>query len=108
MKNTIWNTSCSTEALLVTAMIANTIDAAPRSPAADTKICCDILLQKGVSSKNTATGLAIKVKNIATANPIPATWNNCDGNDKSPNRKNKSICINPVSYTHLDVYKRQS
>lgn len=79
--------SCSNTVPLLLAIIANTMDAAPRSPAHETNICCRHLLRKGVNSKHTTAGLATNVKNNAIISDGKTTAGSADGNANSPTRK---------------------
>ena len=89
--------SCSNTVPLLLAIIANTMDAAPRSPAHETNICCRHLLRKGVNSKHTTAGLATNVKNNAIISDGKTTAGSADGNANSPTRKKTNICIKPVT-----------
>ena len=93
---TIWNTSYFIYAGLTTAIMANTIDAAPRSPDQETNSCWRREQRKGVNNANTAAGLATNVKNTAIASAYGRIAGSCDGNASKPNRKKISICISPV------------
>ena len=93
---TIWNTSFSVSTA-ISAIIANTMDAAPLKPAHDTRSCWEIFPLNGVSTSATATGLATNVRNTAIKSAGITTCGSLDGNARSPSRKKMSICINPVS-----------
>ena len=93
----MWKISLESTAVPVMAIMANTIDAAPRIPDQATKICWRKDERKGVKIPNTASGLAIKVRKRAIKSAVHATPGNLDGKDKSPSRKNKNICISVVS-----------
>ena len=58
MKITMWNKSFFVYAGLTVAIIANTMDAAPRSPAQDTRSCCFTGQRNGIRIANTEAGLA--------------------------------------------------
>ena len=88
--------SCSIVTPPTIAIIANTIDAAPLRPAHDTTRYCEIFVLNGASTVATANGLAMNVINSAINIDGYKTVNIFDGNDKSPKRKNISICISPV------------
>ncbi len=77
-------------------MIANTIDAAPRRPAQEITRYCPIGGFDGASSKPTAAGRATNVKNNAIAIAGSTIDGICEGNARSPSKKNRSICIMPV------------
>lgn len=82
---------------LATAMMANTIDAAPRSPAQDTSRHCRTPQRKGASSRKTAAGRATKVRNTIMAKAGRKTAGSCRGKESSPSRKKIKICARPVS-----------
>ena len=72
MKITMWNKSFFVYAGLTVAIIANTMDAAPRSPAQDTRSCCFTGQRNSIKIANTETGLATNVKNTAIATTLTA------------------------------------
>ena len=90
------NTSFCITAGCMVAIMANTMDAAPRSPDHETRSCWRIGALNGERIANTETGLATKVRNTAIASAYGRICGSCDGNDKSPSRKKISICISPV------------
>ena len=59
---------------LATAIIANTDEEAPRRPAHEINRHWGMLQRNGRSSKKTATGLAINVKNTTIANAGRMTY----------------------------------
>ena len=82
---------------LATAMIANTEEEAPRSPAQDTKRHCRAEQRNGFSSKNTATGRAISVRIIVMISADGMTAGIWCGKVNSPNRKKINICASVVT-----------
>ena len=96
-QNTMWNISYFIYPSLSVAMIANTIDAAPRRPAQEITRYCPIGGFDGASSKPTAAGRATNVKNNAIAIAGSTIDGICEGNARSPSKKNRSICIMPVN-----------
>ena len=79
--------SLSVTAGLTTVIIAKTIDAAPRIPDHEIRICCLILHFAGISIKDTASGRAIKVRNRAMQSAGNAIFPSCEGKESSPKRK---------------------
>ena len=96
-QNTIWNRSWESTAPLLVAIMANTIDAAPRSPAHAVRSCCCGFARSGVRIKATANGLATKVRNTAIRSPGTQTARILDGKDRRPSIKKMNICIRLVS-----------
>ena len=84
-------------------MIENTIDAAPRSPAKETSAHCLILHLNGNKIRNTATGLATKVKKIMIARAGHKTCEKRWGNASRPSRKKINICASPVRPSKNDT-----
>lgn len=78
------------------AIIANTMEAAPRRPDQETRSCWESLLLKGVSTVETATGRAINVSHTAISNAGTMTCGMRDGKESRPSKKKISICISPV------------
>ena len=74
----------------ITAMIANTTDAAPRKPAKDTSTLRAKLPPNGAMNTNVATGRAMNVRKRAIASAGRMTSTICDGNESSPSRKNSA------------------
>ena len=89
--NTIWNKSCDKEIPFEIAIIANTEEAAPRSPAHDTRRHCCTLHRNGASNTKTATGLAIRVIKTVMARAVGIICGIWCGKESSPNKKNIKI-----------------
>ena len=79
------------------AIMANTMEAAPLSPAHDISSCCFRGAFKGVRSRAVAAGRAASVRNAATAREGSHTAAIFDGKDKSPSIKKIIICMRLVS-----------
>ena len=79
------------------AMMANTMDAAPRRPAQETSNFCRVLHRNGERMENTAAGLATKVRNNAIRIAGNKMAGILEGKDNRPSRKKMSICIKPVT-----------
>lgn len=80
-----------------TAIMANTEEEAPRSPAQETRRHCLTEQWNGFISKNTATGLAINVRIIVIIIAVKITSDISCGIVNSPNRKNIKICAKDVT-----------
>ena len=78
------------------AIMANTMDAAPRSPAQETRICWRREDLNGVSKIAVTSGLAIRVRNAAMAAAGSHTAAILEGKESSPRIKKISICIRLV------------
>ena len=78
-------------------MMANTMEAAPRSPAKDTKSCWEIWHRAGDKIAKTDSGRATKVMNTAIKKDGSRMGSIWDGVANKPSIKKMSICIKPVS-----------
>ena len=94
---TMWKRSFSILTGAITAMMANTTDAAPRNPAKDTSTLRARLPPKGAMSRKVASGRATRVRKTAMASAGASTSSMCDGNESSPNRKKSTACMMPVT-----------
>ena len=79
IKNTVLNSDDGVTAGLTVAMMANTIDAAPRRPDHDTSSFCRSGHLNGDMTANTAAGRATNVRNSAISSPCSATSGSCEG-----------------------------
>ena len=71
--------------------MANTIEAAPRSPAKETNIFFSVLLRKGSKREKTEMGLAMKVKIKKIRNAGKKESTNRLGVDSKPSKKKINI-----------------
>ena len=77
--------------------IEKTIEEAPLSPAHDTSRHCLIEHLNGRRIANTATGLAINVRNTAIITDVNIVAGNICGYDNKPSIKNMTICASVVT-----------
>ena len=71
--------------------MANTADAAPLRPENAVSACWRHEARNGVISRNTATGLAIKVSPRNMRKAVPRIGSSVEGKTRSPSRKKISI-----------------
>ena len=98
---TMWKRSFSMVTGEITAMIANTTDAAPRKPAKDTSTLRARHPPNGAMNTNVATGRAMKVRKRAIASAGRTTSTICEGNESSPSRKKQAVpAVSAASAPH--------
>ena len=71
--------------------MANTMEAAPRSPAQEIIRHCLLLHLKGFIIRNTVAGRMITVSTMAIARDTKKICGSLCGKDKSPSKKNRTI-----------------